>query len=269
MTQPDLETSGEMFHRAIDLDPTYSPAWASLAAVHATLYEWFGSKNEDRLEAERASLRALELAPNLAEAHVARGFALSLSRRYDEAAREFEEAIALNANLFDAYYYFARTSFARGDIAKSAELFRKAAEVRHEDFQSAMLLGQSLRMLGQLEESQEATRESIRRAEQILVLNPVDVRALSLGSGALFEDGQHARAMAWSQRALELYPDDMGAIFNRACVYAKARQKEEALALLERALARGWGKRDWIEHDPDYDILRDDPRFKTLLTNLK
>ena len=36
-----------------------------------------------------------------------------------------------------------------------------------------------------------------------------------------------------------------------------------------RVLGRGWGKRDWIEHDPDYDILRDDPRFKRLLARLK
>jgi hypothetical protein len=32
---------------------------------------------------------------------------------------------------------------------------------------------------------------------------------------------------------------------------------------------RGRGKRDWVEHDPDYDILRDDPRFKNLLARLK
>ena len=42
-----------------------------------------------------------------------------------------------------------------------------------------------------------------------------------------------------------------------------------ALALLERVFAKGWGKRDWVEHDPDYDILRDDPRFKKLLARLK
>ncbi len=269
MTQPDLEKSGEMFERAIELDAGYGPAFAGLATVHATLYEWFGAKEDDLARAERASQRALELAPDLAEARVARGFALSLSRRYDDAAQEFEDAIRLNPNLFDAYYYFARTSFARGDIQRSAELFRWAADVRQEDFQSPMLLGQSLRMLGRHEEGRDASREGLRRAERVLVLNPVDGRALSMGAVHLLEDGQTARALEWSQRALELYPDDMGTLVNGACLRARLGLKEEALELLERSFARGWGKRDWVEHDPDYDILRDDPRFKNLLARLK
>jgi len=269
MTQLDLEKSAEMFGRAIELDGSYSPAFAGLATVHATLYEWFGAKEDDLARAERASQRALELTPDLAEAHVARGCVLSLSGRYDEAAAAFEDAIRLNPNLFDAYYYFARTAFARGEIPRSAELFRKAGEVRQEDFQSPMLCAQSLRMLGRMEDAREFEREGIRRAEHILVLNPLDGRALSLGSGSLFENGQQARALEWSRRSLELYPDDMGTLLNAACLHAKAGQKEEALALLERVFARGWGKRDWVEHDPDYDILRNDVRFQNLLAKLK
>jgi adenylate cyclase len=75
--------------------------------------------------------------------------------------------------------------------------------------------------------------------------------------------------MEWARRAIELYPDDMGALINAACLYLKLQDKEEALALLERVFARGWGKRDWIERDPDYDIVRDDPRFQRLLAQLK
>ena len=95
------------------------------------------------------------------------------------------------------------------------------------------------------------------------------MRALSLGSGALLRDGQVARAEEWARRSLELYPDDLSALINGACLHAKSGRKEEALALLERVFARGWGKRDWVEHDPDYDILRDDPRFKELIKKLK
>jgi adenylate cyclase len=269
MTQPDLERSRAMFERAVELDADYGPAWAGLATVHATLYEWFGAKDHDLVKAERTSQRALELAPGLAEAHVARGCSLSLSRRYEEAAREFEDAMRINPNLFDAYYYFARTSFACGDIPRSAELFRRAADVRHEDFQSPLLLAQSLRILGRGEEAREANREGIHRAEHMLVLNPVDGRALALGAGALFEEGQTTRAMEWSHRALELYPDEQTVLVNSACLCAKAGLKEQALELLERVFARGWGKRDWVEHDPDYNTLRDDPRFKKLLAKLK
>jgi len=53
MTQPDLKRSGEMFERAIELDASYSPALAGLATVHATLYEWFGSQQDDLAKVER------------------------------------------------------------------------------------------------------------------------------------------------------------------------------------------------------------------------
>src|SRR6266481_5126944 len=239
LTQPDLQRSGEMFERAIELDADYGPAFAGLATVHATLYEWFGAREQDRLRAERASQKALELAPSLAESHVARGFALSLRQLYDQAVGEFEQAIRINPNFFDAYYYFARTCFAHGDIQRSADLFRMAGKIRHEDFQSPMLLSQSLHMLGRMEESRDAAREGIQRAESALALNPRDVRALSLGSGALYEDGQKERAIEWSKRSPELHPDDVGALVNAACLHAKAGQKEVALEFLERVFACG------------------------------
>jgi TolB-like protein/Flp pilus assembly protein TadD len=269
LTEPDLQRSGEMFEHAIALDAHYGPAYGGLAVVHATLYEWFGAREQDLLRAERASQKALELAPGLAESHVARGFALALRQLYDQAVCEFEQAIRINPNFFDAYYYFARTCFAHGDIQRSADLFHMAAKIRHEDFQSPMLLAQSLRMLGRMEESRTAAQEGIQRAESALVLNPSDVRALSLGSGALYEYGQKERAKEWSQRSLELYPDDVGALVNAACLHAKAGQKEAALEFLERVFACGWGKRDWVEHDPDYDILRGEPRFQQMLAKLK
>jgi adenylate cyclase len=269
MTRPDLENSAANFQRAIDLDASYGPAFAGLAMVHATLYEWFGARDEDLAAAEHASQRALDLAPGLAEAHVARGCAFALSRRYGDAAGEFEAAIRLNPNLFDAYYYFARTMFAAGEIAQSAELFRNAAAVRQEDFQSPILMAQAFRMLGRTAEAEEADREGIRRAEHVLVLNPRDGRALSIGSVALFGDGQVVRALEWSDRSLELYPEDTSSLINGACVRARSGQHERALELLERVFGRGWGKRDWIEHDPDYDALRGDPRFQRLLAKLK
>jgi adenylate cyclase len=267
--RPDLDSAAGLFRRAVEVDPGYGPAYAGLATAHSTLYEWFGANDEDLAGAEHASQRALELAPGLAEAHVARGCALSLMKRYDDASSEFENAIRFNPNLFDAYYYYARTRFARGDVAGSAELFRKAADVRQEDFQSPFLLAQSLKMLGHDEEASAWRREGIRRAEHVLALNPLDGRAMSLGALYLFEEGQVERAVEWSERALELYPDDMSSLGNGACLQARLGHADRAIELLERVSARGWGQRDWLERDPDYDSLQGDPRFQRLLTTFK
>jgi tetratricopeptide (TPR) repeat protein len=269
LQKPDLDHGRRMFERAISLDSAYAPAWAGLATAHALLYEWWGASDEDLAEADRASRIAMELAPELADAHVARGFALALHRRYEEAKTHFESAARINPRLFEAYYYYGRACFAHGEIERSADLFRKASEVRPEDFQSAILLAQSLRMLGRKEEAAVANREGLERAERILALNPLDGRALAIGSIALYEAGFTERAMEWSRRSLALYPDDMNALINAACVRSKAGLKEDALEILERVFSRGWGKRDWIEHDPDYDILREDPRFTKLFAKLK
>ena len=268
MTRPDLVQSAAAFEDAIALDPGYAPAWAGLATVSATLFEWFGSKATDLRRAEDASRTALSLAPDLAESRVARGFVLSLHRRYGEAAEEFGRAIALNPNLFEAHYYFARSRFAEGRIADAADEFQRASEVRREDCQSTLLLAQSLWMMGRIEEARPWTREGIRRAEHALLLNPLDVRALSLGALGLCAEGQVERAREWSRRAIELYPDDVSAVMNGACLMTRLGELDEAMALFERLFAQGFGKRDWIERLPDYQILRDEPRFQAMLARL-
>jgi predicted Zn-dependent protease len=82
------------------------------------------------------------------------------------------------------------------------------------------------------------------------------------------DEKEFERSLEWMRRAIELAPDDTGVNVNAACALAKMGKKEEAIACLERTFARGFGKRDWIEHDPDYDSLRDDPRFQAMLDKL-
>ncbi len=123
---------------------------------------------------------------------------------------------------------------------RSAELFRRAAEVRHEDFQSLILLAQCLSVLGQEEESKKANKQGIRRAERARELDPADSRALSLGALALEKAGDPDRALQWIRRALELYPDDQSVLINAACLHACLGLKEEAIDFLEKTFARGW-----------------------------
>lgn len=266
--QLDLGESKTMFEKAIEIDHSYAPAYAGLSNVHSYIYQWYGGNNADLVTAESHGVKALSLSPNMAESHSSYGFVLLLHKRYDEAEKEFVEAIRLNPNSFDAYYRYGRLCFARGKIEKSAKMFLKASEVSLEDFQSLLLLAQSLKILGDNQEH-DARREGLKRVRKQLELNPTDRRALSLGSVSLFESGEKEEALKWINKALELYPVDGGVLFNAICLFAKDGNKDKAMSLLEITIEKGYGNKEWIEHDPDYDSLRNEPRFKTLIKKLK
>jgi adenylate cyclase len=146
-------------------------------------------------------------------------------------------------------------------------MFLKASEVRLEDFQSLLLLAQSLNFLGN-NQAQDALREGLNKARKHLELNPTDRRALSLGATSLFDNGEKEEAIKWINKVLELYPEDGGTIFNGACLFAKAGNREKAINLLETAIDKGYGNKEWIEQDQDYDSLRNEPRFKALMKKL-
>lgn len=265
--QLDVWEAKIMFEKAIKIDPSYAPAHSGLSDVLAQIYEWHGGDIEDLMLAENHSIKALSISPNMAESHSSYGFVLSLRKRYKEAEKEIIEAIRLNPNSYDAYYRYGRFSFGRGDIEKSAEMFLKASQVRLEDFQSLLLLAQSLKILGDKEAS-VALREGLARVKRHIELNPKDRRALSLGATSLMENGEKEEALKWINRALELYPEDGGVMFNGACLFAKTGDKIKAISLLEVAIDKGFGNKEWIEQDHEYDSLRDEPQFKALMEKL-
>jgi TolB-like protein/Flp pilus assembly protein TadD len=268
-SESDLKRCAEMFEKAVALDPKYSPAYAGLAVAHAMLYEWFGADQLHLSTAQRASQTALALTPNLAEAHVARAITFHQMKLYAEAGEEFEHALRLVPSHWEALHYYARSSFGSGQMEQAAALFRRAGDVRREDYESPSLLSLCLRALGRTNEATKAAVEGIRRAERVLMLNPRDTRCLSITASVLVDAGEPERALEFAHRALEYQPEGLSPLLNAACVHARLGKKEESLALLQKVFGRGWGHRSWIEHDPDYESLRDDPRFHVILANIR
>ncbi|HXE76114.1 MAG TPA: tetratricopeptide repeat protein [Candidatus Xenobia bacterium] len=254
----------QLFTRAIEIDPGYARAYAGIADCHSYLYMYWDASEENLKAAEEASRRALLLDPELAEAHVSRGLAISLSKRYDDAQVEFETATRLDPKLFEGYYFYARSCFQQGKLEEAARLFEKASQVKPEDYQAPQLLGMVYRSLGQDEEAKNANRRALIAAEKHLELHPDDARALYLGANALCQLGEKSRSLDWARRALAIDPEDCGILYNVACVYSLQGQVEEAIDCLEKAMTHAYWYKRWAEHDSDLDNLRGHARFQEL-----
>jgi non-specific serine/threonine protein kinase len=261
----------QLFARAIVIDPNYALAYAGVADCCAFIYLWWDASDDNRKEAEIASRKAVELDPELAEAHVSRGLAFQMTKKYPEAHQEFEAAIQLNAKIFDAYYFHARLCYQRGEMEEAAQLYEKACWANPEDFQAPMLLGQTYFALGRKLEGEAVRQRALRIIEKHLELHPDDARALYLGAAGLFQVGQKERALEWARRALSVDPDDPMVLYNVACSYALQGFADDAIACLEKVMAQtssGSLHKVWAEQDSDLDSLRSDARFQALLKSL-
>jgi adenylate cyclase len=266
-TRQSIEFARQMFEQAIELDPNFAAAWAGLATAHLHLASW-GRGESDFEGARNASTRALELDPELAEAHVAAAQGFSMEQRHADATAAFERAIELDPTLFDAYYYYARSCFKAGDLEKSLRLFRQARSVRPEDYQPSALIALVLTQLGRHDEARRADELALDAINKSLELNPDDARAYSLGAGTLARLGEIERAKRWHERAMSLAPDDDAILYNVASYLALFGEKEKALDALERAIEAGLAGGDWIKHDPDWQRLRGHPRFEAILKRI-
>ncbi len=260
-----LGLAQEMCSKAIEIDQNYARAYAGMAYSAAFLYMYWDSTEVNLEKADRASRKALELDPDLAEAHAAEGLVLSLQKRYGEAQREFDIAIRLHPNLFEPYYFSARNLYVQGKLEEAVCWFERASRVLPEDYQAPMLMASALHGLGRKPEAEAGYRAGLAAIEKHLEIYPDDARALYFGANALTQVGERAKAIAWAQRALDLEPDEHQVLYNVACVYALLGEAERAIDCLEKSVTHGWGQKEWMAHDPDLASVHNHPRFLALM----
>ncbi len=264
----DMDFAIQLFARAIAVDNGFAQAYAGLADCWSYLYLYSTRDQALCEQAIWASGRAVELDPASGQAHASRGLALSLRGEDLEAEAEFERAAALEPGLFEAWYFYARHSFARGQHEKAVRLYVKASEVRPEDYQSPLLVAQSYECLDRPAEAAASRKRGVELAEKHLATNPDDVRALYMAANGMVGLGLMERGREFAARARTMRPDDPMTLYNLGCIYARTGAVDEAFDCLHAAVDHGLTQRGWFENDGDLAPVRSDARFGKLLARL-
>jgi serine/threonine-protein kinase len=193
----------EMFSRAVGSDPGFALAYARLSMAESWLY-WAGfDVSEDRLAGARAAAeRALELDPELPEAHLALGYYYYRGERdYDEALARFERVRESLPNDSALLFALGAVHRRRGDLQAARQEFERAFRLDPRSHVKAWEAGETLRFLREF-------READRYYGLALELDPAFVWAfVSRGELQLLGKGNPAEA----EEVLAAAPGESGA----------------------------------------------------------
>ncbi|CAB3772442.1 tetratricopeptide repeat protein [Paraburkholderia humisilvae] len=198
-----------------------------------------------------------------ASAHLARAKDLHGLSKFDEAAREYEAALAAQPDLGDALHYYGVLQFQRGHAADAEAALRRAVTVAPSadamsDLGAVLAAnGDADRAMEHLDAALQLDRNHvstlIRRAnilvgmrrfedaladyDRALVVSPLALDALCNRGSALRALGRHQDAVDTYQRALTLSPQSFESLFNLGNVLRDLQRHAEALQNYARALA--------------------------------
>jgi adenylate cyclase len=187
----------QMYERAIELDPQYAAAYASLSVTYWG--EWFLGWSQDPQTLKRGfelAQKAVALDDSLPVAHSVLGYVYLIKKQHEQAIAEAERAIVLDPNFADAYANLATILSTGG-----------------------------------------RPEEAIGLAKQAMRLNPhyppIYLNALGL---AYLSAGRYEEAIAPLQQALSRNPNFLSSHANLAVVYSELGREEEARAEVAEVL---------------------------------
>jgi len=161
-----LKQSGQLYQRAIDLDPNFALALARYSQLESWMVHDGDRSPERRNKARSLAERALQLRPDLPEAHLALGISYYYGDNdYDAALREFEIAREGLPNESEMYLYIGAIQRRQGKWAESTANLEKAATLNPKDWWPL----QNLALNYAMQRNFAAANKTIDRA---LELNP-------------------------------------------------------------------------------------------------
>ena len=179
----------EVFKEAITIDSDYALAYCGLADAYFRLSNVHLQPREVLPKAKEAALRAVEIDPNLAEAHSSLGLVkVYYDHDWNGAESEFRKALMLNPNLVLAH----------------------------------QRIGSYLTFMGRFE-------ESIKHYETALDLDPFSLQINTNLATTYFLRGEYERATNHLKRTSELEPNYMPTVFVQGCVYIQQGRLADAI----------------------------------------
>ena len=286
-TEADLRKAIDQYTIATSIDPRYAAAWSGKAFAWVALasqgYVDAAGAKRAYAEARAAANTAVTLAPDLATAHLARGYVL-LSADLDWAGTqaEYQRAARLAPNNSRAQSGLGNLYAILGQPRRALEPTRRAlgTDPLHADWYN--LLGQYVKGLGRLDEAEQAARKAIEFQPQADYFHTqLAVIAIQRGDAeAALTLAQKEPSEAWREVAIALArqigSDPVAAdsalqsliakfgelaAYQIAEVYALRNDPDDTFKWLDRALAsRDPGIRQFL-FDPFLQRFKDDPRF--------
>ncbi len=292
-SRSEFEESIAYFEEAIKRDPTFAPAYVGLAAAHSNLGTVMigAPAEEERPKAIAAARKALELDPELADAHVILANMQQRQWHWVEAEAEYKRALEITPN--DAY---AHGGFASWLLCQARTDEALAWARRGRELDPVAVSGDDV---GWILFNARRYDEAVQEFRSLLAVRPDDANALwSLGF-VLIAKEQSNEAIPVLEKAFSISDRSPGIIGVLVRAYAHSGRRSDALRLLAELKKRkqagyipagafvnaylGLGENEeayvwleqaykeqsnllqWLKVHPYFDPLRDDPRFKNLL----
>jgi TolB-like protein/Tfp pilus assembly protein PilF len=295
----DLYKSIDAYEKAIQKDPSYALAYAGLASGYALLgqvpYDDM-RPGDAKPKARQAAERALQLDPQLAEAHsVLANVSYSYDWDFEAAEREFQRALALGQNDPTAHLWFSHYCIVRNRLEQALEensrtlaldpvspLFNtERAEIYYNGRQYDSAIAQSHRTidqyptyplayiwLGSAYREKKMYKEALEQFSQGVKLSGDRPAMLALYGHALALAGDTAGARKVLADLQHLAQSRYVSSLYFAGVYTGLGEKSTALDWLDKAYKERNDRLVYLNVDPMADPLRSEPRFRDLMKRL-
>ena len=263
------------YEQAIALDPRYARAYASLSYAQTTLAATFLAGEAQRqayAKGRAAANRALQLDPEMARAHVARGLLLaSADFDWSGAEAEYGRAVMLSPNDGQAKFELGNLLSTLGHPNQAIPLIRQSIAIDPRNSGNRYWLAWDLAAVGQPEAAEQSARKAIELTPGKSFL-PTGLAIIQIQRGqikAALATAQQEPPGPWHEFALTLtlqVGGDRGAAdaalktliagnaegmaYQIAEVYGLRKQPDDVFAWLDRA---------WANRDPGIDRLLTDP----------